>query len=99
MAESTSLVEEPPRFWVYVLLSADGRRTYVGITTDVDRRLRQHNGELTGGAKSTRAGRPWRVGQVYGAFAGRGLASRAEASVKRLRGRARLSWTAPDTPD
>ncbi|MFK7989355.1 MAG: GIY-YIG nuclease family protein [Sandaracinaceae bacterium] len=80
-------------FWVYVLLSRDDARTYVGITTDVDRRLRQHNGELVGGAKSTRARRPWRVARRFGPYEGRGEASRAEAALKRLRGRARLAWS------
>ncbi|KAI5073743.1 hypothetical protein GOP47_0011756 [Adiantum capillus-veneris] len=46
---------------VYCLLSADCGRTYVGVTSDVHRRIRQHNGELTGGAKAARAGRPWKV--------------------------------------
>ena len=43
---------------VYVLgsLSKNDRRTYVGWTTDVARRLRQHNAGR--GAKSTR-GRQW----------------------------------------
>jgi putative endonuclease len=51
-------------FFVYVLGSwrkgdrrtKDDRRTYVGWTTDLDRRLRQHNAGT--GAKSTR-GRIW----------------------------------------
>ncbi len=45
-------------FYIYVLGSegAKGRQTYVGWTTDVDKRLKRHN---TGaGAKSTR-GRQW----------------------------------------
>ena len=33
-------------------------RTYVGATNDFKRRLRQHNGEIHGGAKSTH-GRQW----------------------------------------
>ena len=31
----------------------------VGATTDFSIRLREHNGELAGGAKSTQNGRPW----------------------------------------
>lgn len=79
-------------WFVYVLVSATGGRTYVGIALEVERRLAQHNGQARGGARSTRAGRPWRVGVVYGPFAGRGAALRAERAVKRLRGPRRLSW-------
>jgi putative endonuclease len=45
-------------FFVYVLGSQrkNDRRTYVGWTTDLERRLRQHNAGV--GAKSTR-GRKW----------------------------------------
>jgi structure-specific endonuclease subunit SLX1 len=43
---------------VYCLISetqAGGLRTYIGITKNITRRLDQHNGLLSGGAKSTRA--------------------------------------------
>lgn len=43
----------------YMLASTDGRKTYVGATVNPDRRLRQHNGEITGGARATH-GRQWR---------------------------------------
>ena len=43
---------------VYLLVS--GTRTYIGATTDPHRRLRQHNGEIVGGARSTR-GRKWEL--------------------------------------
>lgn len=33
--------------------------TYVGITNNFARRHRQHNGEIKGGARYTRAHRPW----------------------------------------
>ena len=50
-------------WFVYMLLCADGT-FYTGVTTDVMRRLREHNGELAGkGAKYTSARRP--VSLVY----------------------------------
>ena len=45
----------------YCLRSLASRRTYIGITNNLPRRLRQHNGEIKGGAKYTRAGQPWEV--------------------------------------
>lgn len=78
---------------VYVLLSERTRRTYVGVTIDMDRRLEQHNGAQRGGAKRTRAGRPWTLGARFGPYASRSHAQRVERQVKRLRGRARLTWS------
>ena len=40
--------------YVYILESTD-KATYVGATVDLDRRLRQHNKELKGGAHATSA--------------------------------------------
>jgi structure-specific endonuclease subunit SLX1 len=34
-------------------------RTYIGATKNLARRLRQHNGEVKGGARYTGVGRPW----------------------------------------
>ena len=39
-------------FFVY-LLEATNKSTYIGATVDLDRRLRQHNKELAGGAVAT----------------------------------------------
>lgn len=50
-------------FYVYLLECTD-HSTYVGATIDLDRRLRQHNGELAGGARATTSkvsqGKQWR---------------------------------------
>jgi structure-specific endonuclease subunit SLX1 len=43
---------EPKPSYVYCLVCTNGN-TYVGATVDLEKRLRQHNGEITGGAKAT----------------------------------------------
>lgn len=43
----------------YILYSPSTQRIYVGYTVNFPHRLRQHNGELVGGAKKTQKGRPW----------------------------------------
>ena len=39
-------------FYCYMLYTDEGQ-TYIGATVDPDRRLRQHNKEITGGARAT----------------------------------------------
>jgi len=80
---------------VYVLVSESGCGTYVGITTELERRLEQHNGAAPGGARTTTRGRPWKVGATYGPLATRPEAQRVEHQVRRLRGRERLAWSGP----
>ena len=40
-------------FYVYLISAKNDTNTYVGATTDVDRRLSQHNSLKSGGAKRT----------------------------------------------
>lgn len=82
--------DDATSWFVYVLQSTTCARTYVGIATDVDRRLQQHNGEMPGGARSTRSGRPWRVAAVR-AVDDRAGALRLEHRVKRATGARRFS--------
>lgn len=50
-------MEEHKKTYVYIIHS-DFERTYCGVTDDLERRLKQHNGIIKGGAKATR-GRSW----------------------------------------
>jgi len=51
---SKNQINKNDKSYVYLLLSSD-YSTYVGATVDLDRRLRQHNKELKGGAHATGA--------------------------------------------
>ena len=46
-----------PAPWKFYLIQ-NGDKTYAGVSPDPVRRLRQHNGEISGGAKYTRKGGP-----------------------------------------
>ncbi len=67
---------------VYVLRCRDGS-LYTGVTMDLTRRLREHNGEMKGGARYTRSRRP--VQLVWQEVcASRGAALRREAEIRAL---------------
>ncbi len=73
----------PDAAWcVYMLRCADGS-LYTGITTDVTRRIVEHNGEGDAGARYTRSRRPVQLVYVEAA-ASRAEAARREAAIKRL---------------
>ena len=56
-----------PKPWACYCLVSQSGSTYIGSTVDVDRRLRQHNGELSGGARATSRGSGWtRVCHIVG---------------------------------
>jgi structure-specific endonuclease subunit SLX1 len=43
----------------YCYLITSNNLTYIGTTNDLVKRLKQHNGELSGGAKATRRFNDW----------------------------------------
>jgi predicted GIY-YIG superfamily endonuclease len=53
--------EDLNNIWVcYLLESTISNRTYIGATNNFKKRIRQHNGEIKGGAKYTSSNRPWK---------------------------------------
>lgn len=94
-------------WWVYVIQSLQVRvgKTgnalpgfhYVGATTDPKRRIRQHNGEIVGGARWTAKHRPHRMKAIYGPYANQSEALKAERALKRgRRGAGRCQWSPED---
>ncbi len=71
------------KLWVVYLLRCRDNHLYCGITNQLDRRIRQHNGELKGGAKYTRANSPCVL--VYQEKSkDRSSASKRECEIKTL---------------
>ena len=78
-------------WYCYLLFSSVKKtRSYIGATTDLKRRLRQHNGLLTGGARYRLSNRPWQiaayvfVGDKIRALKLEWKLKRASGPVKRL---------------
>lgn len=72
-------------WYLYTLASINSkypRNTYVGITNNLEKRLRQHNGKIKGGARSTQIAKPWRHIAYISGFPDHGAALRAEWSLK-----------------
>lgn|SRR3989344_2463332 len=96
-------------WWVYVIQSLVSRQNrkggplpgffYVGSTTDFNRRLRQHNGDVKGGGRYTAKHRPWRMRALFGPYLDRSEAFKAEMALKHgKRGGARCFWSPQDNP-
>lgn len=67
---------------IYILRCAD-ETLYTGIARDLQKRVRQHNGEVVGGPRYTRGRRP--VQLVWSdAAPDRGTALKREAAIKKL---------------
>ena len=77
------------RWQVYIVRCADGT-LYTGVATDVARRVAEHNGTRTNGARYTRARRP--VNLVYHEkAANRSAAGKREYGIKQLTRREKLA--------
>lgn len=70
--------------WTLYMLRNEHEALYTGITTDLDRRIREHRGEIRGGASYTRGSK--QLEPVFSCEIGsRSLALKVEARIKKLR--------------
>ena len=102
-------------WWVYVVQSLEkrfGKRGnalpgfhYVGCTTNVYRRLREHNGLYANGSEGNPKGskytsrhRPWELRAIHGPYLGQSEALKAERALKHgKRGADRCRWSTYDS--
>tara|TARA_Y100000590_G_scaffold142214_1_gene163120 strand:- start:2873 stop:3154 length:282 start_codon:yes stop_codon:yes gene_type:complete len=69
--------------WLIYILQCSDDSLYCGITNNLEKRLKQHNGEIKGGAKYTRSHRPCKL--VYKEeSASRSEAAQREAIIKNM---------------
>lgn len=83
-------------WFLYILQSQVHGKLYTGITIDIDRRLREHNGHGNKGAKFTRVGRPWVIVHIE-KLPSRQDAMKRELAVKRLSRAAKLKLSGTST--
>ena len=69
--------------WVVYLLRCADDSLYCGITNHLDQRIRQHKGEIKGGAKYTRANGPCELAYQENAK-DRSAASKREYEIKSM---------------
>ncbi len=86
--------DESPCWWLY-LIATRSNVLYCGITTDVERRFREHSSDTKKGARSLRGKGPLKL--VFSIRAGsRSQALKAEYAVKQLTRVEKLSMIAGD---
>ena len=73
-------------WYCYILKSDVCNKTYIGYTNNLEQRLRQHNGEITGGAKYTHQSRPWSFVAYLTGFPNRINCLSCEWALKRPKG-------------
>ena len=73
-------------FYVYILQSLNDRKLYIGYSTDLRKRLKDHN---SGGTKSTKGRRPFRL-VYYEAHISKNDARRRETYFKTNKGKSSL---------
>ena len=75
-------------FYVYILKSEKNDKLYKGFTTDLRRRIKEHN---LGNSEFTKNNRPWKL-FYYEAFLDKNDARREEKFLKTGKGKERIKY-------
>ena len=91
--DNKNLNPEPDKkniYYCYILFTSNAfysNQTYNGSTNDLRRRIRQHNGELVGGAKATSNKGPWEYLAIISGFKTHNEALSCEWRIKHPTGK------------
>jgi putative endonuclease len=55
------MIEISKKIWTIYILECGDKTLYCGITNNLEKRMRQHRGEIKGGAKYTRSRQPFSI--------------------------------------
>ncbi len=77
------MIEIYEKIWTIYILNCGDKTLYCGITNNLVRRMRQHRGEISGGAKYTRARQPFNVVYTEQVLT-RGEALKREYAIKKM---------------
>ena len=70
---------------VYLLYNETKKRTYLGCSNSISKRLRQHNGEISGGARNTKLSEGSEKWELKGVITGKLNISTANSLESRIR--------------
>jgi len=83
------MIDIAKKNWFVYLLECGDHSLYCGVTNNLDKRLKQHRGEIQGGAKYTRSRKPLKLA-YHEIFETRSLAQKREIVIKKMTRSAKL---------
>ena len=70
--------------WTVYILRCQDKTLYCGVTNNLEKRLKQHNGTLPGGAKRTKGRGPFQLVFQSEGLESRSIAQKVEVRIKKL---------------
>ena len=84
------MIDISEKIWTIYILECGDKTLYCGITNNIENRLKQHNGEIKGGAKYTRSRQPLELVYQESAIS-RSEALKREIVIKKMTRKAKTA--------